>query len=99
MEIGGTERQVVELANGLAARGHDLALWSVKGAGQLSGDLASRVHFEPLGKRSRFDLVSAPRNLLRAARSIRPDVIYSFLTSQNVSLGILKGLLPRCKIV
>lgn len=74
--MGGMERQIVDLASGLVARGHEVALVANKDSTDAYADLvvSSGVAFTVLGRMNRFD----PRvfsDLLRILRRFRPDVV------------------------
>src|SRR6185295_9831949 len=80
LDIGGTERQIVEFAKGVSGGSISLTLVSFYDGGQLQ-DIAAGVEgvrCVSLGKRGRWDVV---RFLVRACRTIRglhPDVIYGY---------------------
>lgn len=91
---GGAERVLVEVANGLAARGHDLTVLTFDGPG---------ASFYPLHpKVGRLDLAVGPPgqptprlNLLRALprmrqliRRIEPDLVVGFMHSMYLPLGV-----------
>lgn len=75
LEIGGAERVVVTLANGLSVRGHDTSVVCLKTAGPLAGDLVN-VRSSCIGKGEGND----PRAILRLAaalRAARAEVVHS----------------------
>ena len=89
--IGGAERQMSYLANGLAAAGHDVTVLSFYRGGALTPLLDSaRVKLVCLDKRSRWDLLRFIARFLSTLRALRPTVIYSFLTVPNL-LAALGG--------
>ena len=90
---GGAERVLAEVVNGLAGRGHQLAVVTFDGPGQSFYPLSDAV--------PRFDLevgrvgASTPRGellavlprLRRTVTSLRPDVVVGFMHSMFVPLG------------
>ena len=92
LEPGGTERQVLTLANGLRARGYEVSVAVLHSGGTLEAEAEER-----LGPLIRLDLGRrAPRawTFLRAVRQRRPDILYSFLPGQNL-LSLLTRLQRR----
>jgi glycosyltransferase involved in cell wall biosynthesis len=84
LNIGGSERQLVTLANELASRGHEVVIASYYPGGALSKKLDSRrIRLISLGKRSRWDLISFYRTLVRVVRQERPAVLFGWMHTQN----------------
>ena len=84
LNIGGSERQLVTLANELASRGHEVAIASYYPGGALSKKLDTRrIRLIPLGKRSRWDLLSFYLKLVRVVRQERPAVLFGWMHTQN----------------
>ncbi len=99
LNIGGAERQLVILANELAARGHDVVIASYYPGGALSAKLDSRrVRLISLGKRSRWDLFSLYVKVLRVMRQERPDVLHGWMHTQNVAATMVRIFYPRVKL-
>lgn len=93
LDIGGSERQLLNLAEGLAQRGHQITIYTF-----YSGVLDSEVkksRLLRLGKKSRWDLFVFFR--LRSAVKSQ-DFFYSFLPTQNI-FASLAGLRSGTKIV
>jgi glycosyltransferase involved in cell wall biosynthesis len=85
LNIGGSERQLVILANELASRGHEVVIASYYPGGELSKQLDSRrVRLISLGKRSRWDLLSFYMTLVRVVRQERPAVLCGWMHTQNL---------------
>jgi glycosyltransferase involved in cell wall biosynthesis len=85
LNIGGAERQLVTLANDLAARGYEVVIASYYPGGALSKKLDSgRVRLISLGKRSRWDLPYLYVRLIRVMRQERPDVLHGWMLTQNI---------------
>ena len=111
--VGGTERTVVDLANGLDEERYDVTLWTFFERNQLDGDLDPAVTHRTLGARWRddsegvptdqrpadpLDYVRVPVRFIREARRVCPDVIHSFLTFDNV-VARIAGLASPGSIV
>lgn len=83
--IGGAERQMAHLANGLAAAGHEVTVLSFYPGGALVDQLdQGRVRLICLGKHSRWDLLGFAVRFLSTLRALNPTLIYSFLTVPNL---------------
>ncbi len=99
LNIGGAERQLVILANELAARGHEVVIASYYPGGALSAKLdSSRVRLISLGKRSRWDLFSLYVKVVRVIRQERPDVLHGWMHTQNVAATLARIFFPETKL-
>jgi glycosyltransferase involved in cell wall biosynthesis len=99
LNIGGAERQLVTLANDLAARGHEVVIASYYPGGALSKKLDSgRVRLVSLGKRSRWDLLYLYIRLIRVMRQERPDVLHGWMLTQNVIATPLRLFNPKVRL-
>lgn len=93
LEIGGAERQLVVLAQGLKARGVDVRVLTFYPGGALRGELeAARVPVADLAKRGRWDVLPFFFRLVGWLQRERPAVLYSFLPTAN-TLGVIAGRL------
>jgi glycosyltransferase involved in cell wall biosynthesis len=99
LNIGGAERQLVTLANELAARGHEIVIASYYPGGALSKKLdTSRVRLISLDKRSRWDIFSFCYKVIRVVRQERPAVVHGWMYTQNVIATIGKIFNPKVKL-
>jgi glycosyltransferase involved in cell wall biosynthesis len=99
LNIGGAERQLVTLANELAARGHEIVIASYYPGGALSKKLdTSRVRLISLDKRSRWDVFSFCFNVVRVVRGEKPAVVHGWMYTQNVIATIGKIFNPKVKL-
>ena len=98
LNVGGAERQLILLSNGLAARGHDVSVASFY-PGKLDGELGRSVKLIPLEKRSRWDNFATFVRLLKVVRETGPDVVYSFLVVPNLISAMLKIIFPRVRVI
>jgi len=90
--VGGAERQLLELAQGLHARGVPVTVVTFYANGALQEAVeCDGVRVVPANKRSRWDVIGFLWRLVRVIRAERPRVLYSFLPTAN-----LLALLVRC---
>lgn len=97
---GGAERQLVALAKGLRARGHDVTVvvyYYYSGEPLENELLEAGVRIRSLQKRGRWDLLAFLFQLGRVMREERPDILHSYLT--DLVTVILKPWFPSTKIV
>ncbi len=85
LDVGGAERQIVELAKGLRQRGHEVSVAVFYGGGPLEADLGTAgIQMHDLRKTGRWDIAGFAARLLRLLRAERPDVLHSYLTLPNL---------------
>jgi glycosyltransferase involved in cell wall biosynthesis len=97
---GGAERQLVALAKGLQARGHDVTVvvyYFYSGEPLENELLEAGVRIRSLQKRGRWDLLAFLFQLGRVMREERPEILHSYLT--DLVTVILKPWFPSTKIV
>ena len=95
----GAQRQLVALANGLKAEGHDVTVICFYG-GPLQADLeAANVRVVGLEKRHRWDVLGFFKRLVIGVIQARPQVFYSFLAESNLMAVLLKPLMRGAKII
>ena len=100
LEIGGTERQVVELARGLKAQGVDLLVLTFYPGGTLRPQIeAAGVAIDDLGKRGRWNVLRFVLRLAQTLRRERPEVLYSFLPMANILSAVMKPLVPDMRVL
>jgi glycosyltransferase involved in cell wall biosynthesis len=93
LDFGGAERQLVQLANGLAQRGHRVTVITFYPGSAFDGTLHQpNPALIVLGKRGRWDLAGFLWRFARRMRALDPDVIYGFLPVPNM-LAVLAGTL------
>jgi glycosyltransferase involved in cell wall biosynthesis len=101
--FGGTERQLVELARGLARRGHEVTVatfYADDAANPLGAGLASAgLHLAGLEKRGRWDVLGFLARFILLVRRSRPQVIYAFLPVPNLVSLVARLAAPRIAIV
>lgn len=98
LQLGGAERQVVDLADRLAARGHAVAI------AYLTGDVAVRpgaaVELYPLGfSKTPRGVLRGCRRLGRLVREWRPDVVHSHMVHANLVARIVRLIVPMRRLI
>lgn len=96
LSIGGAERTVVRIANGLADRGHDVLIYSFSAGGPLEAEISQRVRFQAFSD-SPLSLslqVRACRRLIELLRVRNPDAVLCTLFQTNLLVS-LAHLLAR----
>jgi glycosyltransferase involved in cell wall biosynthesis len=97
LDVGGAERQLVELARGLGRAGHEVVVVLFRGGGALEPELDG-IAVRVAGKRGRWDLAFLAR-LARVLRRERADVVYSFSPVANVFCALLRPALGGARLV
>src|SRR5262245_56352612 len=93
LDVGGSQRQLVMLADGLVQRRHDAVIavfYTGGGIDVARQQTAARVL--PLGKSGRWDVIGPLSRLRRLLLMERPDVVYAFQPTQAALAAVL---LPR----
>lgn len=77
LDIGGVERHVIDLANELASRGHEITV--ISAGGKMKEQLSPAVrHIEmPVHRKNPFTILSCARKLAALARAEKTDVIHA----------------------
>jgi len=90
LPIGGSERTLVDLANGLDKSSYSVTVWTIIDDGPLRGELDTDVRYKTLNASGKWD-IRAPVRFLREVRAENPDVLQSFLFFDNI-LARIAGL-------
>jgi Glycosyl transferase 4-like domain len=89
LAIGCAERQLGNLARGLARLGHAVSVLTLYEDGWFASDVVeSGVVVRSLGKSTRWDLARPICRLVTMIRSERPDVLHGYLTAGNLLAGL-----------
>lgn len=100
LEVGGAERQLVELAKGLDQAGHQVRVALFYKRGPLCEELDHwGIAIVDLGKAKRWDLVNFLARTALTLKRLRPDIVYSFLGGANIVAAALRPLLPTTHLV
>ena len=100
LNIGGTERQLVELIKGLDKNAFEITIGLFYDEGLLREELTAMegVKLLPLFKSGRWDFLRFGIRLLTVLHRLKPDILYSFLPDANL-VGLILGRLVRVKRV
>src|SRR6516162_10972312 len=94
--FGGTERQVVYLAQGLARRGHQVTVATFYRDGAFADAFSSgNPEWLVAAKRGRWDVLGFCWRLMRSLAARQPDVIYSFLPVPNLLAALFRAAFSR----
>lgn len=101
LDVGGTERQLVNLATGLHMRGHAVSVITFYQGGAFAEELMrGGVPVVALEKRGRWDLIRFSRSLRKALESLAPEIIYSLLPVPNLVAAAARSTCkPRPRLV
>lgn len=100
LDIGGAQRQLVELALGLHAAGWRVVVATFYDGGALASRLVDAgVATVSVGKRGRWDVLGFAARLLRLLRRERADIVHGYLEMSNVLLALLRPLLGCSRVV
>ncbi len=100
LNIGGAERQVVNLSKGLRGKGHEVLVITFYRGGVLDSELReANIPLYDLGKRHRWDITRFFQSLRKIVKRERPDIFYGYLGSANIIIALLKPLFPSIHTV
>ena len=98
LELGGAERQVVDLADRLAARGHRVGLAYLVGEAELRPGADVELHALDFSKTPAGMLRGCLR-LRRLLRQWRPDVVHSHMVHANLIARAVRLIAPMRRLV
>jgi len=98
LNIGGTERQLVELIKGLDKNIYEITVGLFYDEGLLREELIATegVRYLPLYKSGRWDLIRFCTRLITVLYRLKPHILYSFLPDANL-VGLILGKIARVK--
>lgn len=100
LNIGGAERQLINLAKGLSGRGHAVIVVTFYGGGALDMELKNaKIPFYDLGKKHRLDIARFFNSLRKIVKKEKPDIIHSYLSSANILTIPLKPFFHSIHLV
>lgn len=100
LELGGAERQLVELARGLKRRGQRVAVAVFYNRGPLGAELdRAGVPIIDLRKTGRWEVFGFLVRVRRAVHEFQPDVLYSFLGGANLVAAAVRPFMPGLRMV
>ena len=99
LNVGGAERQLVNLASGLDSHRWDIRVLCTHDAGTLGPELEQDgIPVISLGRRSQ-GVVSVLSGLVAEARSFQPQVIHAYLVAPQLYALLARPRLPRSALV
>lgn len=101
LDLGGAQRQMLLLADGLAALGDSVRIFTFYPGGSLAPVVGnhSGVELISLGKRSRWDLVRPVVRFYQALVADAPDVLYTFMPVENLFGAAMRPFLRHTRLV
>jgi len=100
LDIGGAQRQMIDLAAGLHRLGWKVTVASFYAGGALERELAGTgVPLICLNKAGRWDIVGFVWRLVRLFRSEKPHIAYGLLGVPNILLALLNPVLGAPRVV
>ncbi|HEY2823628.1 MAG TPA: glycosyltransferase [Candidatus Acidoferrum sp.] len=100
LNIGGAERQLVTLANELAARGHEIVIASYYPGGALAKMIdPKRIRVLSYEKKSRWDLFTLFFKTLKIVRDEQPTILHGWMHTQNVVATAARIVNPKLTMV
>jgi glycosyltransferase involved in cell wall biosynthesis len=98
--VGGSQRQLVMLADGLARRGHQVSVAVFYTGHEIeAARRANAFRVVPLGKAGRWDVAGPLKRLRRLLREERPDVLYAFQPTQAALAALLVPKRRKLRLV
>lgn len=100
LDIGGAQRQLIELASGLHRAGWNVKVVSFYRGGRLESRLREAgVETYCLEKSGRWDTLPFMRRLIDLVRRDEPDVIHGYLDTPNIVLALLRPWFANARVV
>ncbi|HEX5322407.1 MAG TPA: glycosyltransferase, partial [Capsulimonadaceae bacterium] len=100
LEAGGAERQLTTLLKGMDKSLFDITLITFKPGGRFSEEIAqTNIRLISLGKRRHWDLIAPFLRFVKIIRSIRPQIVHSYMPTSNVFAGFLRLFVKQTRIV
>jgi hypothetical protein len=98
LNVGGAERQLIELAKGLSKTNFIITVCLFYNEGALLKELYGirNVRIITLDKSDRWDIARFFYRLIHILKSLNPHILYSFLPEANIA-GLIAGRLSGVK--
>jgi glycosyltransferase involved in cell wall biosynthesis len=98
LPVGGSERTLVDLANGLNKNEYSVTVWTIVDKGLMRNELNDEIRYRTLNANGKWD-IRAPIKFLKAVRSENPDIIQSFLFFDNILARISKIVSSKIMVI
>ncbi len=101
LNVGGAQRQVIELVKELDKSVCSITVLTFYGGGQLSPEMAAipDIRLLSLNKGGRWDVIPFFVMLIKAVRSLQPDVLHGYLGIPNLLCVVMKPFLKKTRVV
>jgi glycosyltransferase involved in cell wall biosynthesis len=99
LSYGGAQRQLVTLANALVGQGRAVTLAVYYPQGELSKSLDEKVSLVSLNKKNRWDLLGFYTRLIKLVRRKKPDFLYSFMETANITSVLIRLFCPGIRVI
>ncbi len=101
LNVGGAQRQVIELVKELDKSVCSVTVLTFYGGGQLSPEMAAipDIRLLSLNKGGRWDVIPFFVRLIKAVRSLQPDVLHGYLGIPNLLCVVTKPFLKKTRVV
>jgi len=101
LNVGGAERQLTELAEGLSERGHLVTVITFYSGGYFEQKLNEqhKIRCKCLNKNGRWDIISFLYRLIQTIRAEQPDVLHSYLAVSNILSIFLRLFMENGSVV
>ena len=99
LDVGGAQRQLVELATGLHRAGWTITVVTFYGEAALEAPLKQAgVPIVCLNKQGRWDVVPFMWRLVQTIRRHRPHIVHSSIDMCNVLIAVVRPLIKKARI-
>lgn len=98
LQVGGAERNLLDLANGLDSDEFDVTVWTLLPKDPLADELNDDIQYQMLAASGKFDAGAALR-FVRAVRQRKPDILHSFLYFDNVLARLAGTVSPATTVI
>jgi glycosyltransferase involved in cell wall biosynthesis len=101
LNVGGAQRQVVELLRGLDRERFDVTVVTLYPGGMFAAEVEAMPHVRSISidKKSRWEMFGFLWRLVKTVRRAKPDVIHSYLALPDLLAVLLKLVVPGVKVV
>lgn len=98
--LGGAEIITINIANGMASRGHKVMILSMIGRNEIQSKIDERIEVKSLGIcKNPFSLINGIRQTKRIIKNFKPDVVHANMVHANIFSRILRLFIPMKKLI
>jgi glycosyltransferase involved in cell wall biosynthesis len=100
LEVGGAERQALELAKGLARNGHEPTILTFYPGGRFWDEaVAADINVHSIDKISRWDMFKFQQRLIRKLKDLRVEILQTFDTPPGLIGLAARPFVPGLKVI